>query len=168
MNRVSIGSDNGLSPIRRQAIIEINAVLLPIWPFRTNFSEILIKIQNFSFTKIHLKISSAKWRPFCKGRDELTLAEVHGKIDQYQITTNHNKPVCLIFDMCLISKSEDSLNVNVRCQESKPWMGFVFRVPQLLWNLATFLCQRCPPGMLGLPHSFRSRLQWCHVNNVFL
>ena len=36
-----------------------------IGPFRTNFSEILIKIQNFSFTKMHLKISSAKRWPFC-------------------------------------------------------------------------------------------------------
>ena len=30
----------------------------------TNFSEILINIQNFSFNKMDLKISSAKWRPF--------------------------------------------------------------------------------------------------------
>ena len=30
MNRVSIGSDNGLSPIRRQAISYTNAWLLPI------------------------------------------------------------------------------------------------------------------------------------------
>ena len=56
MNRVSIGSDNGVSPIR---------------PSGTNFSEILIKIQNFSFTKMQLKISSAKWRPFCPGGEEL-------------------------------------------------------------------------------------------------
>ena len=40
------------------------------WTIRTNFSEILIKIQNFSFTKMHLKISSAKWRQFCPGGDE--------------------------------------------------------------------------------------------------
>ena len=33
----------------------------------TNFSEILIKIQNFSFMKLHLKISSVKWRPFLQG-----------------------------------------------------------------------------------------------------
>ena len=33
------------------------------------FSEILIKIQNFSVTKKHLKISSAKWRLFCPGVD---------------------------------------------------------------------------------------------------
>ena len=41
--------------------------LLPTGPLGTNFSEILIIIQNFSFTKMHLKISSAKWRPFCPG-----------------------------------------------------------------------------------------------------
>ena len=38
---------------------------------RTNLSEILIKIKNFSFTKMNLKISSVKWRPFCPGGDEL-------------------------------------------------------------------------------------------------
>ena len=58
---------------RRQAIIETNSGILSIRPLGTNFSEILIKIQNISFTKKHLKISSAKWRPFCPGRDELTL-----------------------------------------------------------------------------------------------
>ena len=31
----------------------------------TNSREILIKIKNFSFTKMRLKISSAKWQPFC-------------------------------------------------------------------------------------------------------
>ena len=39
--------------------------ILSIGPLVTNLSEILIKIQNFSFTKVHLKISSVKWRPFC-------------------------------------------------------------------------------------------------------
>ena len=51
-NRASIGSDNGLSPIRHQAINLTNAGLLSIGHLGTNFSEILIKIQNFSFTKI--------------------------------------------------------------------------------------------------------------------
>ena len=59
-----IGSDNGLSPGRRQAIIWTNAGILLIRPLGTNFSEILIGIQTFSFKKMHLKISSAKWRPF--------------------------------------------------------------------------------------------------------
>ena len=60
-----IGSDNGLSPGRRQAIIWTNAGILLIGPLGTNFSEILIAIEAFSFKKMHLEISSAKWRPFC-------------------------------------------------------------------------------------------------------
>ena len=60
-----IGSDNGLSPARRQAIIWTNAGILLIEPFGTNFIEIRSKIQNFSFIKMHLKMSSAKWWPFC-------------------------------------------------------------------------------------------------------
>ena len=38
----------------------------------TNFSEILIKIQNSSFRKMHRKTSSSKWWPFCPGGDELS------------------------------------------------------------------------------------------------
>ena len=60
-----IGSDNGLSPCRRQAIIWTNAGTLLTGPLGTNFSEILIKIYKFSFTKMHLKMSSGKWRPLC-------------------------------------------------------------------------------------------------------
>ena len=64
-------SDNGLSPIRRQAIISSNAWLLSIGPLETNFSEILIKIRTFSFTKMRLKMSYVKWRPLCPREDEL-------------------------------------------------------------------------------------------------
>ena len=53
-----VGSDNGLSPDRHQAIIWTNAGLL-IGPLRTNFSEILIEILTFSFKKMRLKVSSA-------------------------------------------------------------------------------------------------------------
>ena len=62
-----IGSDNGLSPGRHQAIIWTNAGILSIGPLETNFSENLIGIQTFSFKKMPLKMSSAKWRPFCLG-----------------------------------------------------------------------------------------------------
>ena len=50
-----IGSDNDLSPGRYQAIILIEHP-------GTNFSENLIEIHIFSFTKMHLKMSSGKWR----------------------------------------------------------------------------------------------------------
>ena len=43
-----------------QAIISTKAALLSIGPLWVNFNEILIKIQNFSFMKMNLKISSAK------------------------------------------------------------------------------------------------------------
>ena len=67
-----IGSDNGLSPGRRQAIIWTNAGILLIRSLGTNFNEILIGIQTFSFKKMYLKVSSGKWRPFCLGLNVLT------------------------------------------------------------------------------------------------
>ena len=67
-----IGSDNGLSPGRRQAIIWTNAGILLIGPLGTNFSEIVIEILKFSFKKMRLKGSSAKWRPFCLGLNVLS------------------------------------------------------------------------------------------------
>ena len=66
-----IGSDNGLSPGRRQAITWTNDGILLIGPLGTNFSGILSKILTFSFKKMHLKTSSVKWRPFCLGLNVL-------------------------------------------------------------------------------------------------
>ena len=68
---IIIVSDNGLSPDRRQAIIWTIAGLLSIGPLRTYFSESLIKIQQFSLKKMHLKMLSAKWRPSCLGLNVL-------------------------------------------------------------------------------------------------
>ena len=62
-----IGSDNGLSPGRRQAIIWNSAGILLIGHLRINFSEILIEILIFSFKKMRLKVSSAKRQLFCPG-----------------------------------------------------------------------------------------------------
>ena len=70
-NLTIIGSDNGLSPGRRQAIIWTNAGILLIGPSGTNFSEILIEIHTFSIKKMHLKMSSAKRRLFLLGLNEL-------------------------------------------------------------------------------------------------
>ena len=68
-----IGSNNGLSPRRRQAIIWNNARILLIGHLGKKLSEILIEIQTFSLTKIHFKMSSAKWRSFCLGLNVLTI-----------------------------------------------------------------------------------------------
>ena len=67
----TIGWDNGLAPGRRQATISTNAGILLIGPLGTKFSEFLIVIHAFSFNKMHLKMSSAKWRTFCLGLNVL-------------------------------------------------------------------------------------------------
>ena len=72
VNQTIIGSDNGLSPGQRQAILWTNAAIFLIGPLGINFSEILMEIQTFSFKKLRLKMSSAKWRPSCLGLNLLT------------------------------------------------------------------------------------------------
>ena len=64
-----IGSDNGLSPGRRQAIIWTNAGILLIGPLGTNFSEIFIKmdifIQENAFENVVWKMAAILSRPQC-------------------------------------------------------------------------------------------------------
>ena len=63
----------GVKPLSKPMLFNVN------WPVReTNFSEILTKIETFSFTKMHLNISCAEWRPFHPGRDELFTIDVAG------------------------------------------------------------------------------------------
>ena len=57
---VMIGSDNVLSPGRRQAFIWNNVGILLTEPLGTNFSENFIEIYSFSIRKMHLKISPEK------------------------------------------------------------------------------------------------------------
>ena len=65
--RGTIRYNDGALPIwdgRRQTIIGTNAGMLLVRPLKPKFSEILIEIYMFSFTKMHLKLSG-NWRPFC-------------------------------------------------------------------------------------------------------
>ena len=92
---ISIGSENGLSPGRRQAIIWTNARILLLGPLATNFSEILIEIHSFSFKKMHLKMSSAKGRLFSLGLNELNIlshetAPCHRRLPNEGITGAQN------------------------------------------------------------------------------
>ena len=67
------GLDDGLWPGRRQSIIWTNAGTLSIRSIWTNFSEILREIDTSLFKKMHLNISSAKWRQFCLGLNMLII-----------------------------------------------------------------------------------------------
>ena len=70
-NLTKIGSCNGLSPARRQAIIWTNDGILSIGTLGTFFKE-LIEIRTFSLKQTHLEMSSAKCS-FRLGLNVLTL-----------------------------------------------------------------------------------------------
>ena len=82
-----IGSDNGLSPSRRQAIIVTNAGILLIGPLTTSSSEMLFEIHMSSFKKKHLKMLSGKMaaillRPRCVN---LMLCDVSWEMVKYYL-----------------------------------------------------------------------------------
>ena len=67
-----IGSDNGLSPGRHQAIIWHQCWNAVNWTLSNKLQEIFIEIHTFSFKKMHLKISFGKLWPFSLGLNVLT------------------------------------------------------------------------------------------------
>ena len=97
----SIGSDNGLSPGRRQAIIWTNAGILLTGPLGTNFGEILIEIHTFSFKKMHLKMSSGKWRPFCLSLNVLTISIPF--LPVYLIILAYSRATCPVLPWTIMS-----------------------------------------------------------------
>ena len=98
-----IGSDNGLLPSRRQAIFWTNGGILLMRNLGTDFSEILSEIYTFSFKKIHLKMSSGKWHPFCLGLNVLT----------YFLTKIANVTYCIILAISHIGRADmiDGINL---------------------------------------------------------
>ena len=67
-----VDSDDGLLPGRRQVIIRTNAGIWLIRALGTNFSKILSHIHTYSFKKMQMTMSSAKWWQFCLGLNGLT------------------------------------------------------------------------------------------------
>ena len=84
VNWVSIGLDNGLLPVRRQAITWTNAHLLSIRPSGTNFSEIWIKIQNFHSRKSSWKHWLQNSSHFVQGV-EVTHGECRGPVPKKNV-----------------------------------------------------------------------------------
>ena len=74
---VNFGSGNGsIGTVMPQTIPWVNVYTvcaMKIGSVGTNFSEILIRINIFSFKRVHLKMSSAKGWPFCLGLNVLKL-----------------------------------------------------------------------------------------------
>ena len=136
-----IGSDNGLSPGRRQANIWTNAGILLMRPLETNFSEILIEIHAFSVKKIHLKMSSGKLRPFCLGLNELRA----GSLGNHHCHANAN----------LVKE-------NTNTWQMQSWVYVIWRIYIKHIRLVTSLIsciiyfQKCPP------------LFWCTIRQKYM
>ena len=79
----------------------LNAGILLIWTLGTNFSENLSKIYTFSFKKMHLKMSSAKWREFCLGLNVLKFFLMKDK-DRYTLS---------------------GISQGMRCNDASHWLG---------------------------------------------
>ena len=86
------GSDNGLSPGRRQTIIWTNAEMSWIGSLGTNFNEILIEIYTLSLKK------SRKWRSFYLG---LNVLRCYGHV--------HNVPTLNVEIMEIIQPYESHI-----------------------------------------------------------
>ena len=139
-----IDADNGLSPGRRQAIIWTNAGILLIGPFGTNFSDILSKIHIFSFTKMYLKTTSAKWRPFRLGLSVLTGILLFSGTN----ATRVNTPVDFIYTLI------------------KFWWHYADRVPMYwfkYWHSDGILHLKAIPW-----HWFESRFLFCRISFAWL
>ena len=156
----NIGSDNVLSPDRRQAIIWTNAGILLIGLLGTNFNEMLIEIHAFSFTKIHLKMSSGKWRPFCLGLNMLTRqpsTDVFSMVYQH-----HMSPVLstglLSIGLCLIHMPQKKL-INVTLNWYKLWRLTLLNITiKLHLRLSTTLLANAKSSCF-LVHKVKSKMK---------
>ena len=116
-----IGSDNGLSPGWRQAIIWTNAGLLSIRTLGTNFSEILSEIHAFSFKKMHLKMASILFRPQCVKCDQ-TYPAICARMEspvtastlglKWRIWRNRARTALRPWNMACLLKRKDNLNTS--------------------------------------------------------
>ena len=154
-----IGSDNGLSPGRRQAIIWTSAGILLIRPLGTNFNEMLIEILTFSLMKMRLKVSSAKRRPFCLGPNVL----IHRQLLPPNRTQSSNDSPIGFKTHSLISKPEVLFPLHWRhndhdgVSDHQPYgclLNRVFRRRSKKTSKlrVTGLCVGNSPGPVNSPH----------------
>ena len=100
-----IGSNNSLLPGRCQAIIWTDAGILLIRPLGTNFNEILIEINTFSFKTNPFESVVPKRRPFCFG---LNVSNIMFIFDQH---------CCSFAAMTPVKYEYDSVNTTFALRE---------------------------------------------------
>ena len=112
----TIGSDNGLSPGRRQDIIRTNAGILLIGYLVTNFREIVIEIHTF-WRKLHFKMSSAKRQPFCIGLRSYLAFRHMASLWHNELNSNLTKCLWRTKHTHSINLTSDHLDLSHRVQK---------------------------------------------------
>ena len=130
-----IGSDNGLSPERRQAIIWTNAGILLIWTIGNKLQWNFDRNSKISLKKRHLKMSSAKWRLFCLGLNVLSYRNDNQPTwtaSHHRQITDRHRPGCLQWYRlihCIPTVSSWILLYIQTHQMIATWHGTVIRAP---------------------------------------
>ena len=127
-----IGSDNGLSPDRRQAIIWTIAGVLLIGPLGTNFSKVLIEILTFSFKNafesVVCETAAILSRPQCvNGVAKVKVLASINPCPYVFITATYLMLVMQTFD-----KSPSKLNVMQFAVSSTLRLALSFTLPQIV------------------------------------
>ena len=149
-----IDSDNGLSPGQRQAIFWTNAGIWLVGPFATNFNGILIGIQIFSLKKMHLKMSSAKWRPFCLGLNVLNCQTIYKWWPGGLCINESSMP---LFNNIVVCYAPRQLPYSLQTSDSK--------CPQFIWSIHGCWISYIP-ALCGFWMCFIYTLQiiYAHIN----
>ena len=116
----------------------------------TNFSEILIEIITLSFIKKRLKVSSAKWRPFCLNLNVLTTLWLiaWGRYDQLAETSLLQVIVCFLFG--IIAQPETNAELLFR-PRNKHGCSFNLTPPWWVNNMHSKLSiTKCRPNVFKL------------------
>ena len=100
-------SNNGLSPDRHQTINLTKSGILSIWPLGINFNEMLIELDTFAFMKMHLKMSSVKWHPFCFGINVSMTTEQYNSLGLLSIFYS----VCAILTLYVLNFFGENINI---------------------------------------------------------
>ena len=153
-----IGLYNGLLPGWHQAIIWTNYGILLIGPLGTNFSEISMEIDTFSFKKMHLKVFG-KCQPFCLGPNVLTHC---GPVISYGISSlgHHSFRYCwqsgqscaeirtfahLFFKLTHVTRTNDVLSSMKTCRNEIYirilYIPFQLRMMSFLNDCRRILCR---------------------------
>ena len=118
INLTTIVSDNGLSPVRHQAIIWTNGGIFLIWPLEINFDEISAKILKVSLNKADLRVSIATTgliiiRNLDSNRQLFSLCDLE---IWWMTTSTLHQALCIIWNPFVVSNWSYCLETLYSCQ----------------------------------------------------